>query len=99
MDRKRIFRILKTLERRCRRRITATGVWVDSAPGLRTNADFAKRKGDAATRYSLREKFTDIVVGWRRCFVDEAPFSSLFEILHLAVRTSGRMNLENRGPI
>ena len=29
-------------------------------------------------------------------FVDEAPPSSLFEILHLAVATVDRMNLENR---
>ena len=27
------------------------------------------------------------------------PFHSSFEILHLAVGTSGRMNAENRGPI
>ena len=27
----------------------------------------------------------DIVVGWRLCFVDEAPLSFLFEILNLSV--------------
>ena len=32
-------------------------------------------------------------------FVDAAPLSFSFEILHLAVGTSGRMNAENRGPI
>ena len=50
----------------------------------------------AASRYRLREKFTDVVVGWRLYFVDEAPLSSLFEILHLAVGTADWMNLENR---
>ena len=33
---------------------------------------FRKRES-AASRYRLREKFTDVVVGWRLCFVDEVP--------------------------
>ena len=35
----------------------------------------------------------------RLCFADKEPLSFRFEILHLAVGTSGRMNAENRRPI
>ena len=55
-----------------------------------------RKEESAASRYRLRKKFTDVVVGWKFYFFDEAPLSSLFEILHLAVGTADRMHLENR---
>ena len=57
---------------------------------------FRKRES-ATSRYRLREKFTDVVVGWRLCFVDEVPpLSSFFEILDLS---AGDCRLdENRKP-
>ena len=46
--------------------------------------------------FFLQEQINNFPAGKRFCFADKTPLSSRFEILHLAVRTSGRMNVENR---
>ena len=49
--------------------------------------------------FFLQEDINNFPAGKRFCFADKEPLSFRFEILHLAVGTSGRMNAENRGPI
>ena len=62
--------------------------------------DFEGRaKGELLCRvvtFFPQEVIENLPAGKRFCFADKAPPSSRFEILHLAVRTSGRMNAENR---